>query len=88
MLLFCRGGIYLSGALAAVERYAGDMNVSTTRRLFTRIRQFTGDFVGRGLAPSRALVSASELHGAVKTAPYKAVSYSILSKSGIKISMF
>ena len=27
-------------------------------------------------------------HGAVKTAPYKAVFYSILSKSGIKISMF
>ena len=45
-------------------------------------------FVGRGLDPSRALVSAAELHGAVKTAPYKAVFYSILSKSGIKISMF
>ena len=53
MLLFCRGGIYLSRG------------------------------VGGG-----GLDSAAELHGAVKTAPYKAVFYSILSKSGIKISMF
>ena len=46
------------------------------------------EIAGRGLDPSRALVSAAELHGAVKTTPYKAVFYSILSKSGIKISMF
>ena len=81
-------GLVSPGALAAVGRCTGDMNVSPTNRPFTRIRQFTGNFVGRGLDPSRALDSAAELHGAVKTAPYKAVFYSILSKSGIKISMF
>ena len=47
-----------------------------------------GNFVGIGFVSPGALVSAAELHGAVKTAPYKAVFYSILSKSGIKISMF
>ena len=30
------------------------------------------EIAGRGLDPSRALDSAAELHGAVKTAPYKA----------------
>ena len=59
---FVGEGFISPGALAAVERYTGGMNVSPTRRLFTRIRQFTGNFVGRGLDPSRALVSAAELH--------------------------
>ena len=88
MLLFCRGGIYLSRGVGGGGKVHGRHECLPYKASIYPHPTIYGKFCRGGLDPSRALDPAAELHGAVKTAPYKAAFYSILSKSSIKISMF